>query len=171
LVPPLGETFSGLWSKVAMHLWREHRIDMELMTCDKCPEFRAFNRARLEDHMTKHKTERPFKCLECESCFKHERHLKDHMVRGHGKEREYKKPAKVSAHKCRICDRVFKVILLVRPRTYPFFEDMLSYPIREFDQLDPYVARAGFAPALEVTGWRTYHTILKLTNHALFKKW
>jgi hypothetical protein len=36
--------------------------------------------------------------------------------------------------------------------------------IGEFDQLDPYVARAGLRGRR-----RTYHIILKLADHALFK--
>ena len=91
-----------------MHLWREHGIDMELLWCPQCPTFRAFNRARLDDHMTKHKTSRPWKCDQCGKAFKQERHLKDHMVRGHGKERIFETTVEAKKHQCRICDRLFK---------------------------------------------------------------
>lgn len=101
------EKFSGLWAKVAMHLWREHKIDMELLACDKCPQFRAFNRARYDDHMSKHKTERPFACLHCQKAFKQERHLKDHLVRNHGTPRQFEKDQQ-QQFTCNLCNRGFK---------------------------------------------------------------
>lgn len=100
--------FTGLWSKVAMHLWREHKVDMELLACDKCPQFRAFNRTRFDDHMTKHKTDRPYQCDECDKAFKQERHLKDHVVRGHGKRRQYESNDQITKYSCSECQRVFK---------------------------------------------------------------
>ena len=107
-----GRKFSGVWSRVAMHLWREHQIDLELMKCPyaNCLQFRAFNRARYEDHMSKHKTSRPYKCDQsnCGKSFKQERHLKDHIVRTHQQQRQQHWEKSVVLHVCRICRKQFK---------------------------------------------------------------
>ena len=97
--------FSGVWSKVAMHLWREHRIDMELLRCPVCPQFRAFNRARYEDHKSKHKMDRPYQCDQCDKSFKQERHLKDHQSRSHLQQKYVHEEDKVS---CPTCHKTFK---------------------------------------------------------------
>ena len=111
-----GRKFSGVWSRVAMHLWREHQIDLELLKCPyaNCIQFRAFNRARYEDHMSKHKTSRPYKCHQsnCTKSFKQERHLKDHIVRTHQQQRQQHSDGqpvlRPKPHTCRICSKEFK---------------------------------------------------------------
>ena len=32
------------WPKLALHLWRVHRLDMELLTCPDCKKFRSYTR-------------------------------------------------------------------------------------------------------------------------------
>ena len=103
-----GVKFSGLWSKVSMHLWRVHQIDMELIRCSKCPDFRAFNRARYEDHLSKHKSDRPHQCDQCDKAFKSQRYLKDHLVRGHGKPRIFECDDQIKKYNCPNCTRLFK---------------------------------------------------------------
>ena len=92
-----------------MHLWREHRIDMELIRCPICPQFRAFNRARYEDHKSKHKSVRPYQCNQCDKSFKQDRHLRDHESRSHqqqrGEDGDERSKDKVSCH---ICHKTFK---------------------------------------------------------------
>ena len=105
----LGEKITGVWAKVAMHLWREHQIDMELLTCPQCPQFRSFNRNRRDDHMSKHMDQRPHQCLKCNKSFKLERHLKDHLVRFHGKQRHYENDPLIDKFPCQHCDKIFKV--------------------------------------------------------------
>ena len=78
--------------------------------CANCLQFRAFNRARYEDHMSKHKTSRPYKCDQsnCGKSFKQERHLKDHIVRTHQQQRQQHWEKSVVLHVCRICRKQFK---------------------------------------------------------------
>ena len=109
-----GQPFSGTWARVAMHLWRAHQIDLELLKCVHCTQFRAFNRARYEDHMSKHKSARPYKCTQenCAKSFKQERHLKDHVVRTHQQRYAEQEKGHVFTakrnHPCRICSKEFK---------------------------------------------------------------
>jgi hypothetical protein len=37
-------TTFATWPKLALHLWRAHRVDMELLSCRQCPDFRSFTR-------------------------------------------------------------------------------------------------------------------------------
>ena len=34
----------GSWQRLALHLWRLHRLDMELYSCPNCSTFRSFTR-------------------------------------------------------------------------------------------------------------------------------
>ena len=66
------------WKSLALHLWRVHKVDMELYSCDICHEFKEFTSWRLEAHKITHQVERPFLCNECGKCFKTHRNLKMH---------------------------------------------------------------------------------------------
>jgi hypothetical protein len=42
------ETFAfRSWPKLALHLWRCHRVDMELFSCPDCKNFRSYTRSGL----------------------------------------------------------------------------------------------------------------------------
>jgi len=69
---------SESWKRMALHLWRVHKIDMELYSCDICQDFKEFTMWRLEEHKIVHQVARPFLCNECGKCFKTNRNLKMH---------------------------------------------------------------------------------------------
>ena len=69
---------SETWKRMALHLWRVHKIDMELYSCDICHDFKEFTMWRLEEHKIAHQVSRPFLCNECGKCFKTNRNLKMH---------------------------------------------------------------------------------------------
>ena len=75
---PLEIYSSESWKRLALHLWRVHKIDMELYSCDICNEFKEFTLWRLEAHKIAHQVTRPFLCNECGKCFKTHRNLKMH---------------------------------------------------------------------------------------------
>ena len=112
-----------------MHLWREHQKDMELLKCDQCPQFRAFNKARLDDHMTKHSNVRKYDCSKCEKSFKQDRHLKDHLSRFHriGREGQIMPDVEPKTFRCEICDRIFKSKNIMNSHIRTVHEGMHKY--------------------------------------------
>ncbi len=93
------------WSKLALHLWRHHRLDLELFACPECDNFRCFSRARLRLHQTSHRGDRPFLCDDCGKGFKTEKNLRVHQrlhVSTGGD------AAAVALETCTVCERTFK---------------------------------------------------------------
>ena len=73
-------TFSS-WKAAALHLWKEHRLDMELYSCDLCLDFRSYTLSRLQEHKAWHRVDRPFLCNKCGKGFKTGTQLKVHATR------------------------------------------------------------------------------------------
>lgn len=91
------------WNTLHTHLWRQHTIDMELYSCERC-NFKTPIRSRLTNtHMRIHSDERNFKCDRCDKAFKNAKQLKNHR-RTH---LDANAAAARTVHRCRHCDRLF----------------------------------------------------------------
>ncbi|KAK7022867.1 hypothetical protein SK128_022581, partial [Halocaridina rubra] len=67
-----------MWSVLAVHLWRQHMIDMELHTCDKC-NYKSYSYSKLMNiHYKIHSDERPSICDICGKGFKTPKQLRSH---------------------------------------------------------------------------------------------
>ena len=117
---------SESWKRMALHLWRAHKIDMELYSCNICHEFKEFTMWRLEEHKIVHQVARPFLCNECGKCFKTNRNLKMHSKLHKEKivspEKTQTKEEKKSAHIskggiCDICNKSFTTKRFLRHHT------------------------------------------------------
>ena len=104
------ELGSNIWSKLAQHMWRKHKIDMELYKCPQC-NFRSFTRKRLSVHRVTHSDVRPFLCDDCGKAFKNDKNL-----RLHKKLHEPEPEAKGSdpSLNCPVCHRGFKSAKLLK---------------------------------------------------------
>lgn len=58
------------WNTLHTHLWRQHNIDMELYSCDKCNFKTPILSRMVNTHMKIHSDERNFKCDQCDKAFK-----------------------------------------------------------------------------------------------------
>lgn len=100
------------WQGLALHLWRAHKMDMELYSCNLCDSFRSFTAARLHTHQLSHKNERPFLCDFCGKGFKTVKNMKNHELQHLAKlDDSAKKEDKGS---CRICKRSFTELRLLK---------------------------------------------------------
>lgn len=98
--PECNETFS-FWKPLTGHLWRLHKIDMELYSCDKC-EYKTFSLGHLNNvHKLIHSDTKPFVCNICLRGFKNSKQLRNH--KGSHKQ----KTEKASSFVCDICAKSF----------------------------------------------------------------
>lgn len=94
-----GEQFS-FWNPLRGHLWRVHKVDMELYSCDKC-DYKTFSLGKLNSiHKPIHSDVKSFVCTVCEKAFKNAKQLRNH------KETHREKSSK-AVHVCEFCNKSF----------------------------------------------------------------
>ena len=122
--PECPEAFS-MWALLAQHLWRAHRVDMELHSCRLCT-FKSYYLNTLNLHLQRHQTERPFLCDECGKRFKAEKSLKAHLrtacvgagggegADASGSKGEASVKEEAPLQRCGVCQRDFKNVRRLR---------------------------------------------------------
>ncbi|KAG8201511.1 hypothetical protein JTE90_011187 [Oedothorax gibbosus] len=111
--PECGAVFES-WGSIAGHLWRNHKNDMELHACDKCP-FRTYSQSRLElNHKTIHLNECSFLCDECGKGFKNGKQMRNHRYRCHLKRNKKPQPQNPLQPKCKFCSTHFASRILLK---------------------------------------------------------
>lgn len=94
-----GEKFS-FWKPLISHLWRLHRIDMDLYSCDKC-EYKTFSLAKLNNiHKLIHSEVRGYVCDVCNKSFKNSKQLRNHKM-------THKNKTEKLLHICEVCSKTF----------------------------------------------------------------
>lgn len=94
-----GEKFS-FWKPLTSHLWRLHRIDMDLYSCDKC-EYKTFSLAKLNNiHKLIHSEVRGYVCDVCNKSFKNSKQLRNHKM-------THKNKTEKLLHICEVCSKTF----------------------------------------------------------------
>jgi len=99
--PECTETFQA-WPRCAIHLWREHRLDMELYSCHSC-EYRSFTVTVMEKHKRSHLDDKPFLCPDCGRAVKNDKQLKEHMKVVHKVGPDGAHLEQVQTFECDIC--------------------------------------------------------------------
>ncbi|KFM72015.1 Zinc finger protein 569, partial [Stegodyphus mimosarum] len=67
------------WRGLAMHLWKEHTIDVDLHSCTEC-SYKTYSYFKLDNHRKIHSDERAFVCPTCHKGFKQISQLRNHLV-------------------------------------------------------------------------------------------
>ncbi|XP_044747270.1 zinc finger protein 62-like [Coccinella septempunctata] len=89
-----------LWNSLSGHLWRLHKIDMELFCCSEC-DYKTFSLAKLNNvHKLIHTDMKNFICNICQKGFKNNKQLRNHKV-------IHKEKSDKHLHACDICSRNF----------------------------------------------------------------
>ncbi|KAG8192887.1 hypothetical protein JTE90_014663 [Oedothorax gibbosus] len=93
------------WRALAMHLWREHTIDIDLYSCPDC-SYKAFSFFKVDNHRKIHSDERPYICETCNKSFKQISQLRNHVVI-HLDRRNLPEKRWYSEQQCHTCGRKF----------------------------------------------------------------
>ncbi|KAK4884952.1 hypothetical protein RN001_001223 [Aquatica leii] len=97
--PECLELFS-FWKPLTGHLWRVHKIDMELYSCDMC-DYKTFSLGKLNNiHRLIHSDHKAFNCDVCQKAFKNTKQLRNHKITHKEKSNQFN-------HVCAICEKVF----------------------------------------------------------------
>lgn len=71
------------WRLCSAHLWRVHKVDVDLLTCPTCQAYKAATPLKLEIHMRTHGDLRPYRCKLCPKSFKQSAQLRNHCTSVH----------------------------------------------------------------------------------------
>lgn len=122
---------SKLWRDCTSHMWKEHKIDIDLLKCPFCT-FRAVFAVKVYRHLQVHEQLKGFLCSLCSTSFEQFSQLRQHVATAHidkkGPSRWYSKKT------CDICSNVFatsktlsKHIKAVHNRIKPFICNVCGY--------------------------------------------
>lgn len=103
MCPACKETFS-IWRICNQHLWRNHKIDVGLLSCSMCNNFKSNSEYRVMTHMATHKEEKPFICSFCGKSFKQRGQLRSHELYHKSPD---EMPDFLTKKKCEHCERFF----------------------------------------------------------------
>lgn len=88
------------WKPLSSHLWRFHKIDMDLFSCDKC-DYKTYSLAKLNNiHKLIHGDVKSFICNVCNKGFKNCKQLRNHKITHRDKSEKL-------THICEICSKSF----------------------------------------------------------------
>ncbi|XP_076269057.1 uncharacterized protein LOC143201713 isoform X1 [Rhynchophorus ferrugineus] len=89
-----------VWKPLTSHLWRIHKIDMDLFTCDKC-DYKTNSLSKLNTiHKLTHSNIKAFQCDVCQKCFKNQKQVRNHR-------RIHRENAGKEELACEICSKHF----------------------------------------------------------------
>ncbi|ERL89923.1 hypothetical protein D910_07282 [Dendroctonus ponderosae] len=93
------ETFT-LWKPLTSHLWRQHKVDMELFACDKC-DYKCNSLSKLNIvHKPIHSDVKSHQCETCLKAFKNQKQLRNHR-------RIHRDNVKKEPKVCDLCSKSF----------------------------------------------------------------
>ncbi|XP_041376519.1 uncharacterized protein LOC121388997 [Gigantopelta aegis] len=120
-----------MWSVLKLHLWKDHRVDLDLFQCDEC-QYKVDTVRKLNIHKEIHSDSRPYTCDICGKGFKQFSQMKNHQVIHEGRDPK-SSSSWYGVKQCKTCERwyankkslqkhVEAVHHKVRPFTCPFCE-------------------------------------------------
>lgn len=100
---------SKLWRENTSHMWKVHKIDIDLLKCPFCT-FRAVFAVKVYRHLQVHEQLKGFLCSLCSTSFEQFSQLRQHVATAHIKKGHIDKkgPSRWYSKKtCDICSNVF----------------------------------------------------------------
>merc|ERR1739844_599648 len=92
------------WRSCMLHLWEKHELDVGLLSCTICKNYKTTGQSKLDAHMLIHSEDRKFVCSLCKKRFKQLSQLRNHSISHMDKESEVI-PIWYSKKKCELCGK------------------------------------------------------------------
>ncbi|CAL4060914.1 unnamed protein product, partial [Meganyctiphanes norvegica] len=93
------------WVSCQLHLWKNHQLDVDLLTCGICNQYKTTTQQKLILHQKIHSEKREHVCKVCGKAFRQHSQVLNHQVQ-HIKKQE-DKPNWAQKTYCDLCDRWF----------------------------------------------------------------
>uniref|UniRef100_A0A1B6DZT1 C2H2-type domain-containing protein n=2 Tax=Clastoptera arizonana TaxID=38151 RepID=A0A1B6DZT1_9HEMI len=115
---PICSHSTSQWNSMSIHLWKDHRINMDLFSCEQCT-YKTNSFSKLNQHCKIHGEERPYLCDTCGKGFKTTKQLRNHKVIHRSRVRVTEEGVEVNGplrrhFVCKICNRTFAEKRVVR---------------------------------------------------------
>ncbi|XP_046602032.1 zinc finger protein 569 isoform X1 [Neodiprion lecontei] len=94
------------WKPCSLHLWKEHKIDIDLLSCKMCETYKSATMVKLVTHMRVHSENREYECPVCGKCFKQSSQLRNHRVM-HLNRKSNEAPRWYTSKTCELCGKTY----------------------------------------------------------------
>ncbi|XP_046751707.1 zinc finger protein 568-like isoform X2 [Diprion similis] len=94
------------WKPCSLHLWKEHKIDIDLLSCKMCETYKSSTMVKLVTHMRVHSENREYECPVCGKCFKQSSQLRNHRVM-HLNRKSNEVPRWYTSKTCELCGKTY----------------------------------------------------------------
>ncbi|XP_008543116.1 zinc finger protein 28 homolog [Microplitis demolitor] len=94
------------WRTCCMHLWKKHSIDIDLLCCSICKNYKSVSSVKLLTHMRVHSENRDYECPDCGKCFKQSSQLRNHRVM-HLDRKSVEVPRWYTSKTCEMCGKTY----------------------------------------------------------------
>lgn len=94
------------WKPCSLHLWKEHKIDVDLLSCKICKTYKSATMVKLVTHMRVHSENREYECPVCGKCFKQSSQLRNHRVM-HLNRKSNEVPRWYTSKTCELCGKTY----------------------------------------------------------------
>jgi len=94
------------WKKCSLHLWQKHHLNLDLLSCEKCPQLKFASQYQLDIHKQIHSDDKKYVCGTCDKGFSQYAQLQNHSVIHMDKTKETV-PNWFAKKQCELCDKFF----------------------------------------------------------------
>ncbi|XP_063977954.1 zinc finger protein 836-like [Diachasmimorpha longicaudata] len=94
------------WRGCLIHLWKKHQVDIDLLSCPICKDYKTATMMKLSSHMRVHSDDRDFECPHCGKRFKQSSQLRNHRVL-HLDRKSGEIPRWYTSKTCEMCGKTY----------------------------------------------------------------
>ncbi|KAK0163188.1 hypothetical protein PV327_006896 [Microctonus hyperodae] len=94
------------WKACCLHLWKKHEIDIDMLSCTICNDYKSVTSVKLSTHMRVHSDSRDYECRDCGKRFKQSSQLRNHRIM-HLDRKTVDTPRWYTSKTCEMCGKTY----------------------------------------------------------------